>query len=270
MEERLVAYFDIIGFKELIKNNSIDYVVKKFSSVFNSLFAASVRHSIRTGYATSGINGTYKHLESDDNIADIFCVFEKETLLTPLMFSDTLLLYSVNCKKGDDLFYKELIKLILASRVITARLFKNIFPSRGAIAHGEFYVDKQKSIYCGKSLVEAFEWAENQEWIGTILCPSIEVEANNLIKSYDIDKYMEGVKNREHSIVRPDWDLLQYDVPLKTGTRKCFVINWASEWNAGGPVRDDYFTDFMTGDDRIDRKYTNTLYFLQNWIKGCS
>jgi hypothetical protein len=270
MEERLVAYFDILGFKELIKNNPINIVVEKFTSIFNSLFSASVRHSVRIGFTAPDINGTYKYLELDNNIADIFSVFEKETLLTPLMFSDSLLLYSGNCKRGSEIFFQELVKLTLASRVITARLFNNIFPSRGAIAYGEFYVDKQKSIYCGKSLVEAVEWTENQEWIGTILCPSIEVEANILIKAYNVEKYLEGVKKREHSIVRPDWDLLQYNVPLKTGTRKCFVINWASEWNAGGPVRDDFFSDVMTGDDRIDRKYKNTLHFLQNWTKGCS
>lgn len=270
MEERLVAYYDILGFKELINNNPINIVVEKFTSIFNAIFSASVRHSVRTGYTASDISVTYKKLELDENIADIFGVFEKETLLTPLMFSDTLLLYSCNCKKGSDIFFRELVKLILASRVISARLFNNMFPPRGAIAYGEFYVDKQKSIYCGKSLVEAAEWAENQEWIGTILCPSIEVEANILIKDFNAEKYWEGVKNREHSIVRPGWDLLQCDVPLKTGTRKCFVINWASEWNAGGPVRDNYFSDVMTGDDRIDKKYTNTLNYLQNWKKGCS
>jgi hypothetical protein len=45
-------------------------------------------------------------------------------------------------------------------------------PIRGALSCGEVYADEEDDIHIGTALIEAYEHAENQNWVGFLLCRS--------------------------------------------------------------------------------------------------
>jgi len=53
-------------------------------------------------------------------------------------------------------------------------------PARGAIAFGELYADASERIFYCKGLIQAYEYAEEQDWIGLILSPSTVERLNSI------------------------------------------------------------------------------------------
>jgi hypothetical protein len=86
--------------------------------------------------------------------------------LTHVWFSDTFMLAA----RDDSL--ESFVSLDSAARGFIAELTINHLPVRGAIAYGRAYVDQANGIIIGPAYLEAFEYADNQDWIGLILCPS--------------------------------------------------------------------------------------------------
>jgi len=101
---------------------------------------------------------------------------------------------------------------------MTALIWHNI-PVQGSIACDLFYADEVNSIYLGPALVEAYEWGENQDWIGMVLCPSCIAQLSKLKKAVtDYPNYVE------------------YDIPFKSGFKTdnkshaaCVIGNWIRE-----------------------------------------
>jgi hypothetical protein len=143
------------------------------------------------------------------------------------------------------------------------KLFEFGLPARGAAGFGEFHADTTNSIFCGKALVEAHEVAESQEWVGLSICNSLEKYVSALVDSFSVKEFSRGVFGGDWSMIRPDWEVIRYDVPSKTGPVSRWVVNWSTAWNAGGPVRDDFFQEQLTGNPAVKFKYENTLRYLQ-------
>jgi hypothetical protein len=57
------------------------------------------------------------------------------------------------------------------------------WPLRGAIGYGQLYADISKNIFLGSGIINAYEYAEKQNWIGSIVTP----EANNKLVELGID-----------------------------------------------------------------------------------
>jgi hypothetical protein len=55
--------------------------------------------------------------------------------------------------------------------IMNENLLRHV-PIRGALACGAAYVVREDSIFIGEPLIEAYEHAENQDWIGFLLCRS--------------------------------------------------------------------------------------------------
>jgi len=73
---------------------------------------------------------------------------------------------------------------------------------RGALGTGQFYVDKQNNIFLGSALIDAYEYAEKQNWIGFVVTPSaekkigdIESQPHNLLSQYK--QYNVPIKKKE-------------------------------------------------------------------------
>ncbi len=45
------------------------------------------------------------------------------------------------------------------------------WPLRGAIGFGQLYADRFKNIFLGSGLIDAYEYAQKQNWIGLIVTP---------------------------------------------------------------------------------------------------
>ena len=54
---------------------------------------------------------------------------------------------------------------------------------RGAIGFGQLYADMSKNIFLGSGIINAYEYSENQNWIGYIITP----EANNRLDELGIN-----------------------------------------------------------------------------------
>lgn len=180
--------------------------------------------------------------------------------------SDSLLVYQTKLVTHDAELPASVTTLLLASRVLLMRLFESGLPARGALCLGELYADRHNGLYCGKGLVEAVQVAESQEWIGAVIADSLSEPVADLVASFDPAKWVNTANaTDDFTAARPCWDVVEYDVPFKRGPRRAWIVNWASAWNAGGPVRDDFFAGRLVGDPAIDIKYHNTLQYLRNW-----
>jgi len=105
-------------------------------------------------------------------------------------FSDTFLFFTFNdsknsfkCLQGTfDVFCWELISIG--------------WPLRGAIGFGQLYADITKKIFLGSSIINAYEYAERQNWIGSI----VTQEANEKLKELDVDLSQWNTSFKEYSV----------------------------------------------------------------------
>jgi len=85
------------------------------------------------------------------------------------------------------------------------RVMQKSWPLRGAIGFGQLYADKSNNIFLGSGLIDAYQYAEKQNWIGVIVTPKadsklrdIHVELKGwpvMFKEYDVPVKREKIKN---------------------------------------------------------------------------
>ena len=202
-------------------------------------------------------------------------------------FSDTFLLYTHHFFKVDERVYKEMAGLLTSSMMIFVRLMLEGYPVRGAIDIGDFYTteyqdsnEQGKKIYLGTALIDAYKYAENQDWAGISLTPN----CYNFIKNSDIQS--ELIKNGIHHGV----ELVEYEPPCKQGKiHKSYVINWVDAFQMARIIGDNEVLgirnmeltkktikkmflahldpDIDTMDWRVKRKIDNTLKFVEKYSR---
>ncbi len=127
---------------------------------------------------------------------------------------------------------------------------------RGALGTGQFYADKQNNIFLGSALIDAYEYAEKQDWIGFVVTPSAERKIADLYPQPRdlLHKYVQDnvpVKKRE----------------LKEGI-KCIVEDTEVLYAAkiqSYPAIKDFFQARRNGTQQKEwvKKYENTLRFFE-------
>lgn len=149
-----VACCDILGFKETIKyfesqhgNRSLDIFVEQFYDPIITEFQRLDNYSQDNVFPTQ-FSDTFLFFTRDDSIES---------------FS---LLHSIF-----DIFYWSVI-------TTDAK-----WPLRGAIGFGQLYANMSKNIFLGSGIINAYEYAEKQNWIGYIITP----EANKRLDKLAID-----------------------------------------------------------------------------------
>jgi hypothetical protein len=131
---RWVGFFDLLGIKNIVKNN--DTV-----SVF-VLYAKAIEQISNRGTAF-------------DNVEFVW-------------FSDSFLIHTTDDSIQsfaaiDNICHWFCYFLITGGMPV---------PVRGSISCSSFYADGENNLFFGKALIEAYEYGEAQDWIGFILCPS--------------------------------------------------------------------------------------------------
>ena len=66
-----------------------------------------------------------------------------------------------------------LIWNIIIVKLFFQKLILQQIPVRGALSVGKLYTQKKKNIILGEALIEAYEYGENQKWLGFLLTPSV-------------------------------------------------------------------------------------------------
>jgi hypothetical protein len=183
---RFVAMIDILGFKNLISNKSID-------KVYEMLYALQ-SHSEYPGPTSIFLKRNNRRISIN-------------VKLRSRVFSDTIFIWTAPIKLTNSnapIFLQTLAESV--SELILWSLI-NMIPLRGGISYGSTYISKQGEIIVGQAIIDAYMVESQQQWIGAALHPScptfgLENQIEMCLKKYHIP-----IKNTE--IVKPiiaiDW-----------------------------------------------------------------
>jgi len=235
-----LTLFDILGFKDIVKNNNITSLVPQFNDFFVQNLKAS------------------SHL-SHKRIGTTILPDPKTKLAHLLQFSDTVVLFSdVRPRAPLDHLYNSLMHLLLAASGALSTCIFSGFPIRGAVSYGEFYVNDKENIYLGKSLIEAYEWEKEQDWAGAILSPSCEqwLIRNNLMGPILESEY-----------------IVPYHVPLKNKEHKeYYAVNWPAivslkKKEAIEAIERSFQLNNYEQSEAVQRKMEETIKFFDKYHK---
>lgn len=140
-KERFVAYFDILGFSDLVNDSNGDISKQILINKYKEIIEKSEKEVLE-------INSF------------------SENRMKHVWFSDTFIFFT---EGGEGIDYRA---IITCSQFFIKNMLYINEPLRGAISYGELYADTSKNIFVGKALIEAYKEAESQNWIGLILSPS--------------------------------------------------------------------------------------------------
>lgn len=226
-----VAYFDILGFKNIthLDKGQLPVLAYMYSEVVNR------------------INTMNKKLKEAG--AQYGC----------LWFSDSFLFYSYDDSINSYNLIYSAAKQFFDHMIITKKWLL-----RGALTAGDFYADRNRNIYLGEGLIDAYTFTEKQDWIGWVLTPN--AHAKLVAGDYAPFTYVDGLGFRE------------YDVPVKPKTRNNGSEQieleheklWAYHYRIGDCNRDMIMNSMGSVCNRgcglaIEhrRKYENTLRFYE-------
>jgi hypothetical protein len=179
--ERYLAYFDFIGFRNWILTEGSESVYKRVVYLLGLAVKGSLPNSI--------VN------------PDMSVTLRRSRVLHS-NFSDTIIFYTTNTSYAA---FCELLKT--CAHFIALAL--DIHMVRGAITHGSFYVFPEDNIHIGEALIDAYDLAEDQDWIGVALHEKMKDDPN-LIKH-----------QRKYSNC-----LVNYSIPFKNSWKNGICVNW--------------------------------------------
>lgn len=144
--DRLVAFADILGFKQLVKTKSLEVVAKTVSDVFDEANKATATYMI---YRPRQGTTEYRFVPGR------------------LHFSDTVVLWTPPLDNMVNPFYMGTCSIFvhIVSNALRNLLIAGI-PMRVGIAFGKTFIDPEKNIVVGQPIIDAYETEGRQEWIG--------------------------------------------------------------------------------------------------------
>jgi hypothetical protein len=287
--DRLLLYFDILGFKKLVLREPLERMVERFDQIYSALGTTAVHHETRQAEDLSVADVA----ERQDAIATSGrqgkrAAFETATHMTLLIMSDSIIVYSKPLSRSDLAFQERLSAMLRIGRTLLDKLLEYSLPCRGALSFGEFHADPSDGIYVGSALVEAYEYAESQDWIGAVVAPSLHHDVDAMQRTSTM---VEWPKARSTAV--PQWDYRLWDVPLKRlsddctnllcgttrrllrrtpiamhckhewrGVQRLYVLNWATSPHASRFAQSQLVVTGLCASQDVARKYKNTLSFL--------
>lgn len=288
--ERLLFYFDILGFKKLVLRDSLEEMVRRFDEIYSALGATAIQYETRQAEAVSILATVERQdaIESSGRPGKRLA-FETTTQMTLLIMSDSIIIYSKPLSRDDADFRGRLSAMLRIGRAVLDKLLEYNLPSRGALSFGEFHADPADGVYVGKALVEAYECAESQDWIGAVVAPSLSADVEAMYRASAVAEW-----RNNRAMALPGWDYRLWDVPIKKrspdcgsswckvarrllrftgafahcqhewrGTQTLFVVNWATTLRPRGFANSELAVAGLRAAPDVARKYKNTLLFLE-------
>lgn len=213
-----VGLFDILGFREMVANDRLEVIWKAYSEIKSS--ASFIK----------------------DNLESLF----KLRIINVENFSDTFFMYTADISgKGQDETDEYFNAILGVCDALFHSANTNSIPTRGTITAGELIVNEGISI--GKTIVEAYEMEQKQDWIGCWISDA----AIKRISGTLLERHMKGNL------------ILRYRVPLKTGEiNEYYVFNWVNL-----PFEADYDSLMLRvkpdHEWTAERKHRNTRDFIR-------
>ncbi len=158
-------------------------------------------------------------------------------------FSDTFIIYSRGRSAQD------FARIELVGRVFFERLIIRGIPVRGALTFGGLYSQSARNIFVGPALIDAYRYAENQDWLGFVLTPSAIVRMGEI-----------GLPIGERPFYRPVNTARVFKHP-DTAPVYGFAFNNGS-LNGQNPYQKSLETMREKAGSRHSNKYDKTLAFI--------
>ena len=255
------AYLDILGFKDVVKQNSFDQlrkIVEKFTV-----------DCARTIDKSRGFENDNGKVENRIKLGEGINV---------RVVSDAIYVWTQNDDRlfqFDDLF--RVVNALLASGLVCG------LPLRGVVTFGELFVGRVSvpadipidfsfdngSVY-GRALVEAYELESRMNWSGAILTPKAWAKIQGEFekgKRFKDDRTM-----RSTSIKCPTYlfnevpYFLWTDVPFKDGKRKAIAFNWNYRTGrelSAEKIRKAFIKECGVAEGSVKLKLHETLRFYE-------
>jgi len=243
-EKGFVAFFDILGYQQILKNNDIEKaatIINDFIIGVPSLIEQQIKEIIEP----------FTKAETKKRLIDI------SQKLKCLVLSDSIIL-RLPCNPSDTICIDEIMLFFLSCSILMRTMFEQGLPLRGAISFGDYYVNE--TCLAGKPIVDAYALTTSQDWSGCIL----DIKAE--------EAYMHPFANIKpnalHEILA-----LKYSVPFKIGDKQYKVINWACLNNRFIPKISGDIREFVTNaflqhnkdvSGNVFAKINNTEIFIRH------
>lgn len=242
----LVGYFDILGYKEFLKNNPVTDSDKLVCEVLNYINDAP--HE--TKLICEEMAKTIPEIKDFDNY------FER------LVFADSIIFtleYPADC--GDEWIQNARTLMELFSGTLTAKMFIYGLPVRGVIDEGDFII--QKNCFAGKVIVEAHQLCESLNFSGLVYSKSL---GDSILKSEEGKKF-----NNDYSTT------FTYLTPMKDGSEeKLLIPNWVIYLGRNGvskylkDIEDFVLKSFWAHNkncsNSVDIKIKNTVKVIRKMV----
>lgn len=254
-DEKFVLFLDILGFKDLIYNNTADEV----KDIYNNQVIKTIGPALQLASLIYGFPLTLSHVVTpkhtlEDTIQELFEIH---------IMSDSVIIWT------KDNSNETLIKFFSFTSVFLSMTFIMGVQLRGAISIGDVSELRTavnnivQSCVVGKGIVNAYSLEGKQNWMGCIV-------DEKCLKNIPIEQIELLISKKNSSLVR-------YNVPIKTKNKKGkiifdsemnYVINWT---NAPGIIEDDinFFKDNFSRFNKnietkdVENKIKNTFNFYQ-------
>lgn len=207
-----IAVFDVLGFKTLIRQADILLLREILKSKIEDLIQS---------------------LESEQSI--------KNGCLECFVFSDTLVLIAPDMGSNSYGWF-----LLACETIITKSIYLEL-PLRGAISLGPVFVSRNPTILLGSSFVEAYEYCEDQDWIGLILTSSATTALSK-----------NGLDPLRH-------DFVTHEVPLREKSRDGVLAYRFQNGRANfdSPLLPHLIQMQRNAPEKAKSKYERTLAFIR-------
>lgn len=198
--KRYFAFLDIMGFRELVKNNSHADLVELYKRLVN--FQVEFYENY--------------HKQEQQFRAEKLGEYFEPTGLRLVNISDSILLWTKDSKENS------LFELSYAVKLLMSISMSIGIPLRGAIVKGDVEIlEKENSLsIIGLALVHAYEKEGKQNWSGCTV-------------DNGIFTYLRSLKNvvlnqpGPHRFEKLDSLFVETEIPFKDKPQKGYVINWA-------------------------------------------
>jgi hypothetical protein len=140
-------------------------------------------------------------------------------------------------------------------------VMKKSWPLRGAIGFGQLYADKSNNIFLGSGLIDAYQYAEKQNWIGITVTP----KANSRLRELNVELTKRPVMFREYDVPVKRKDI-KNDICATVEETEClFTVRIQGLSNVRGYVEQMQRKAMNDNDYEIKHKakYENTLKFFK-------
>lgn len=223
IDNRAVAFLDILGFSKMIQKFDIATLGEKYEKLMNQVDAMRIPNPL--GHEKT----VFSFLENKD-----------ELLCKQFIFSDSIILIA-----NDD-SEESFFKLILHAWRVLQIFISFGMPLRGAISYGDIFINEKINMFLGKSLTNAYELERQQQWIGVIIdqiaADKYDIFNNEIMKELCIEyevPFKSGINKKYRTL---NWRL---NMIVKNGTRSLFSVDEDSD------------------DETIIKKINNTLDYAR-------